>query len=249
MIELFHCTSPNVIKVLIMLEEADVEYRTTSVDISQGEHLLPEFLAVSLNAKLPAIVDHDPADGGEPIRLFESGAILQYLAEKTGRFLPSDVRGRTEAMQWLFWQMANLGPMSGQVRHFTRLGPRLRPEVDFSYGADRYLRETNRLYGCLDARLADRPCVAGDYSIGDMAIYPWVVLAEDLGQRLADFPNVSRWFAELGERPGIRRAYERNAAEAAATHGWEPGTNRAMYPWEGIAQNLFFKTAELYRRS
>jgi GST-like protein len=154
---------------------------------------------------MPAIVDHAPADGGAPVSLFESGAILLYLAEKTGRFIARDVAGRAEVLQWLFWQMGGLGPMLGQNHHFTQYAPEKVP-----YAIDRYVKETNRLYGVLNRRLADRPFVAGaDYSIADMASYPWIVPYEKQGQRLADFPNLQRWFQAIAERPATKAAYAR----------------------------------------
>ena len=253
MIQLFHCTSPNVVKILIMLEESRLDYQVTPIDIGKGEHLQPEFLKVSLNAKLPAIIDHDPAGSSRPISVFESGAILHYLAEKTGTFLPKDITGRTEVMQWLFWQMANLGPISGQNRHFLTFAPKLRPEVDFSYPRERYGNENNRLYGCLNTRLSDRAFIAGEYSIADMACYPWITFAKDLEQELRDFPHLADWFTRVGERDAVRRAYMRNTEIANSCRwlgkGVEAGsTDEAAQRWEGIAANAYFKTAqEVYK--
>jgi len=243
MINLFHCLSPNVLKIMVFLEEAELDYRITSIDISKGEHLSPEFLTVSLNAKLPAILDEAPADGGAPFAVFESGAILQYLAEKTGRFLPPAGRDRSEVMQWLFWQMANLGPISGQNRHFRNYAAQLSPGFDPAYPIDRYTRETNRLYGALDRRLAGRDHIAGGYSIADMACYPWIRV-DELGQDLADFPHLSRWFEKVGARPPVVRAYERNREVAAAT----VGLARYPYPWEGLKKHSFLNTAEIYAK-
>ncbi len=163
----------------------------------------PDFLAVSPNNRIPAIVDHEPAGGGAPISVFESGAILLYLAEKTGRFIPADLRGRVEALQWLFWQMGGLGPMAGQNHHFGTYAPEKIP-----YAINRYVNETNRLYGVLNKRLADRPFMAGDYSIADMASYPWIVPYERQGQKLEDFPHLKRWFEEIKARPATVRAYD-----------------------------------------
>ena len=204
MIELYYWTTPNGHKITIFLEEAGLPYVLKPVDIGKGEQFAPEFLAISPNNRIPAIVDLDPADGGGPLSVFESGAILQYLAEKTGRFLPSDLRGRVEVMQWLFWQMGGLGPMAGQNHHFSQYASEKIP-----YAIDRYVKETERLYGVLDDRLEGRAFIAGDYSIADMACYPWIVPHENQGQRLEDFPNLARWFAAIRERPAVVRAYER----------------------------------------
>lgn len=203
MIDLYYWTTPNGHKITIFLEEAHVPYRLFPVNIGKGEQFKPEFLRVAPNNRIPAIVDDEPADGGEPISIFESGAILQYLGEKTGRFLPSGLRGRFDVMQWLFWQMAGLGPMAGQNHHFSQYAPERIP-----YATERYVKETNRLYGVLDRRLADREFVAGEYSIADMACYPWTVSHERQGQNLADFPHLQRWFAAIAARPAVKRAYE-----------------------------------------
>lgn len=212
MIELYYWTTPNGHKITIFLEETGLPYVIKPVNIGAGEQFKPEFLAISPNNRIPAIVDLAPADGGAPISVFESGAILQYLAEKTGRFLPSDVRGRVEVMQWLFWQMGGLGPMAGQNHHFRQYAPEKIP-----YAIDRYVKETERLYGVLDERLASRPFVAGEYSIADMACYPWIVPHENQGQNLAEFPNLARWFTSIRERPAVVRAYERaNEVKAGA---------------------------------
>lgn len=204
MIELYYWTTPNGHKITIFLEETGLPYVIKPVDIGADQQFAPEFLAVSPNNRIPAIVDLEPADGGSPLSVFESGAILQYLGEKTGRFLPADLRGRTEVMQWLFWQMAGLGPMAGQNHHFSQYAPEKIP-----YAIERYVKETERLYGVLDDRLAERAFVAGDYSIADMACYPWIVPYENQGQDLEDFPNLARWFTAIRERPAVVRAYER----------------------------------------
>jgi GST-like protein len=204
MIELHYWPTPNGHKVTMLLEEAGLEYRILPVDIGRGEQFRPEFLRIAPNNRMPAIVDHDPSDGGAPVSLFESGAILLYLAEKTGRFVPTDLRGRAEVLQWLFWQMGGLGPMAGQNHHFSQYAPEKLP-----YAIDRYVNETNRLYGVLDRRLADREFVAGaDYTIADMASYPWIVPHERQGQDLNDTPNLKRWFEAIKARPGTVRAYE-----------------------------------------
>jgi GST-like protein len=204
MIDLYYWTTPNGHKIPLFLEEAGLPYTVHPINISKNEQFAPAFLKIAPNNRIPAIVDQSPADGSGPLALFESGAILLYLAEKTGQFLPKDLRGRQEALQWLFWQMGGLGPMAGQNHHFSRFAPEKIP-----YAIKRYVDETARLYGVLDRRLADRPFVAGEeYSIADMAIYPWTVPHEWQGQDLADFPNVQRWFNAIKARPATVRAYE-----------------------------------------
>jgi GSH-dependent disulfide-bond oxidoreductase len=203
MIELHYWPTPNGHKITLFLEEAGLPYTIKPVNIGKGEQFEPAYLKISPNNRMPAIVDTKPADGGAPISVFESGAILQYLAEKTGRFLPSDVRGRTLVMEWLFWQVGGLGPMLGQNNHFNRYAPEKIP-----YAIDRYTRETCRLYGVLDQRLAGRDFIAGkDYSIADMAAYPWTVSHENQGISLADYPQVQRWFTQIRERAATQRAY------------------------------------------
>jgi GST-like protein len=204
MIDLHYWTTPNGHKVTMFLEETGLPYRIMPVNIGMGEQFDPAFLAISPNNRIPAIVDREPAGGGAPVSVFESGAILLYLAEKTGRFLPADLRGRVEATQWLFWQMAGLGPMAGQNHHFSRYAPEKLP-----YAIERYVKETNRLYGVLNKRLADRPFVAGEYSIADMAAYPWIVPHEAQGQKLEDFPHLKAWFERIRDRPATLRAYDK----------------------------------------
>jgi GST-like protein len=202
MIDLYYWTTPNGHKITMFLEETGLPYRIIPVNIGTGDQFKPDFLRISPNNRIPAIVDTEPAGGGAPIPVFESGAILLYLAEKTGRFLPSDRRARVETMEWLFWQMANLGPMAGQNGHFNLYAPEKIP-----YAVNRYVNETNRLYGVLNKRLADRAYVASDYSIADMASYPWIVPYERHGQKLDDFPNLKRWFETIRTRPATIRAY------------------------------------------
>jgi GST-like protein len=204
MIDLHYWTTPNGHKITIFLEEAALPYRIIPVNIGKGEQFAKEFLAISPNNRIPAIVDHDPADGGKPLTMFESGAILVYLAEKTGRFVPKDLRGRAEALQWLFWQMGGLGPMAGQNNHFSNYAT-----DKIQYAMDRYRNEVNRLYGVLNRRLSDRLYAAGDYSIADMAIYPWIVPHERQGQNIEDFPNIKRWLGAIRERPAVVRAYDK----------------------------------------
>jgi GST-like protein len=203
MIDLYFAATPNGLKAKLFLEEAQLPYRAIPVSLSKGEQFKPEFLAISPNNKIPAIVDHAPAGGGEPVTLFESGAILLYLAEKIGRFIPQDIHGRAEVLQWLFWQMAGLGPMAGQIGHFNVYAPEKVP-----YAIDRYTRETSRLYGVLDRRLADRPFIAGEFSIADIACYPWIVPHEAHGQDLGAFPHLKRWFESMATRPATLRTYE-----------------------------------------
>lgn len=202
MIDLYYWTTPNGHKITIFLEEAGLPYTICPINIGKGDQFQPDFLSIAPNNRIPAIVDHAPADGGAAISIFESGAILQYLAEKTGQFLPANERDRTEVMQWLFWQMGGLGPMLGQNHHFSQYAPEKIP-----YAIDRYVRETARLYGVCDRRLADRDYLAGEYSIADMAAYPWIVPYEKQGQNLADFPNLQRWFHAIKARPAVERAY------------------------------------------
>jgi GST-like protein len=204
MIDLYYWTTPNGHKITVFLEETGLPYTIKPVNIGKGEQFAPEFLAISPNNRIPAIVDHEPADGKGPLSVFESGAILQYLAEKTGKFLATDLRGRTETMQWLFWQMGGLGPMLGQNHHFRNYAAEKIP-----YAINRYVKETERLYGILDERLADREFIAGAYSIADMACYPWIVPHERQGQNLDDFPNIKRWFETMQKRDAVQRAYAR----------------------------------------
>jgi len=202
MIDLYYWTTPNGHKITLFLEEAGLPYQILPINISKGEQFGADFLKIAPNNRIPAIVDHAPAGAGEPISLFESGAILLYLAEKTGQFIPGDLRGRTEVLQWLFWQMGGLGPMAGQNHHFSQYA-----EEKIPYAIDRYVRETARLYDVLDRRLYDRPFIAGDYSIADMACYPWIVPHERQGQRLDHFPHLKRWFDAIQARPATVRAY------------------------------------------
>lgn len=202
MIDLHYWPTPNGHKITMYLEEAGLPYKILPVNIGTGEQFKPDFLAISPNNRMPAIVDHDPKDGGKPISVFESGAILTYLGEKTGKFLSSDLRVKFDTLQWLFWQMGGLGPMAGQNHHFAIYAPEKLP-----YAINRYVNETNRLYGVLNKRLADRDFLAGDYSIADMASYPWVVPYERQGQKLEDFPHLKRWFEAIRARPATERAY------------------------------------------
>jgi len=207
-IELYYWTTPNGHKITMFLEEAGLSYTIVPVNIGTGDQFKPDFLKIAPNNRIPAIVDHEPATGGEPISVFESGAILLYLAEKTGKLIPADLRDRVEVLQWLFWQMGGLGPMAGQNHHFNQYAPEKIP-----YAIDRYVKETGRLYAVLDRRLGDREFVAGSsYSIADIAAYPWIVPHERQNQKLEDFPNLKRWFEMIQARPATVRAYEKAEA-------------------------------------
>ncbi|MFL6058379.1 MAG: glutathione binding-like protein [Rubrobacteraceae bacterium] len=202
-IELYFWPTPNGKKITIFLEEAELPYNLAPVDITAGEQFDEEFLRISPNNKMPAIVDPEGLDGG-PISVFESGAILVYLAEKTGRFMPSSLRQRYEVLQWLMFQVSSVGPMLGQAHHFRGYAPEQIP-----YAEDRYTNEAARLYGVMDARLSEVKYFVGDeYSIVDMAIYPWVASYVRQGQRIEDYPNLRRWYEEIAERPALRRAME-----------------------------------------
>lgn len=202
MIDLYYWTTPNGHKITMFLEEAEVPYTIHGINIGKGDQFAPSFLKISPNNRIPAIVDDEPKDGGDPISIFESGAILLYLAEKTGKLLPQDVRGRMRALEWLFWQMGGLGPMAGQNHHFSQYAKEKLP-----YAIDRYVNETNRLYGVLDKHLAAHKFCADTYSIADIACYPWIVPHEKQGQNLDDFPNLKRWFHEIAAMPSTQRAY------------------------------------------
>lgn len=202
MIDLYYWTTPNGHKITIFLEEAGLPYKIVPVNISKGEQFEPEFLAISPNNRIPAIVDRNPGDGGQPISVFESGAILLYLAEKARKFIYADLRRKLEVIEWLFWQVGGLGPMAGQNHHFGQYAPK-----KISYAIDRYVNETNRLYGVLNKRLANREFIVGEYSIADMASYPWIVPYKRQGQKLANFPNLKRWFEAMSVRPAVVRAY------------------------------------------
>lgn len=203
MIDLHYWPTPNGKKVTIQLEECELPYRVVPCHIGRGDQFSESFLQISPNNRMPAIVDHAPADGGKPIALFESGAIMLYLGEKTGKFYPQDLRRRHEVNQWVIWQMANQGPKTGECGHFRRLKD---SQGDQSYAVRRFTDEVNRLYGVLNNRLYDRRYIAGDeYTIADMICYPWTVGWESQGQNLDEFPYFKRWFQELGARPGVQR--------------------------------------------
>ncbi len=214
MIELHFYPSPNGLKIAMMLEECGLPYRIVEVDILRGAQFAPAFLRISPNNRIPAIVD--TAAAGGPLSVFESGAILQYLAEKSGQLLPADPHGKYDVLQWLYWQVGGLGPMAGQAHHFRAFAAEVVP-----YGIKRYTDEVNRLYGVMDRRLADRPYLAGEYSIADIACWPWIVPHERQGQSLDDFPHVRRWFEAIRERPAVRRAYEKGHERMADAEAYQ----------------------------
>jgi GSH-dependent disulfide-bond oxidoreductase len=204
MIDLYYWPTPNGHKITMFLEEAKLKYKIIGVDIGKGDQFKPEFLAFSPNNRMPAIIDHAPADSKKPITVFESGAILLYLAGKNGNFIPKDLRGQVECIEWLFWQMGGLGPMLGQNHHFNHYAPEKIP-----YAIDRYVKETSRLYGVLNKRLAEHEFICGkQYTIADMACYPWIVPHRQ-GQDMNDFPHLARWHAAIKARPATAKAYSR----------------------------------------
>ena len=203
MIDLHFWPTPNGKKVTILLEEAAIPYRIIPCNIGRGDQFTAEFLAMNPNHRMPTLVDTAPADGGAPLAIFESGAIMLYLAEKVGRFYPQDLRGKHAVQQWLIWQMANQGPKTGECGHFRRLGDK---QGDQSYAVRRFTDEVNRLYGVLNNRLYVSKYLAGDsYTIADMICYPWTVNWQNQGQDINEFPHLKRWFDELGARPGVQR--------------------------------------------
>ena len=207
MIDLYYWPTPNGHKITIFLEETGLDYQIKPVNIGKGEQFEPDFLKIAPNNRMPAIVDHAPEDGGEPVSIFESGAILQYLARKAGKFGGETLRNQAEVEQWLMWQMGGLGPMLGQNHHFTQYANEKVP-----YAIDRYVNETGRLYAVLNRRLADRDFIAGDYSIADMASYPWIVPYERQSMDINEFPHLQRWFDRMAARPAVLRAHEAGKA-------------------------------------
>ncbi|GAA6622088.1 glutathione binding-like protein [Scytonema sp. NUACC26] len=207
MIELYYWTTPNGHKIIMFLEETELPYTIVPINIGSGDQFKPDFLKISPNNRIPAIIDKEPATGDGPISVFESGAILLYLADKIGKLIPADLRGRVEVLQWLFWQMGALGPMAGQNHHFSKYAPE-----KIEYAIKRYVNETGRLYAVLNKQLTDREFIADEYSIADIACYPWIVPYESQSQNLDDFPNLKRWFEAIKERPATIRAYEKAEA-------------------------------------
>jgi GST-like protein len=222
-IELYYWPTPNGWKITIMLEECGLPYTVLPVNIGKGDQFRPEFLSISPNNKMPAIVDHE-GPGGKPISVFESGAILQYLGRKTGKFYPQDERARVEVDQWLFWQMGGFGPMLGQAHHFRIYAPEQVP-----YAIDRYTNETHRLYGVLNKRLADREFVAGEYSIADMAIAPWAKLWERQGQNIDEFPHAKRWLETVLARPAVQRGIAVSSEDRGKTDLTDPAVQAILF--------------------
>ncbi|MBC7945141.1 MAG: glutathione S-transferase N-terminal domain-containing protein [Burkholderiales bacterium] len=212
MIELYYWPTPNGHKITMFFEETGLPYEVMPINIGRGDQFKPAFLEIAPNNRMPAIIDRTPADGGEAISIFESGAILLYLAEKTGRFLPKETRERADVLQWLFWQVGGLGPMAGQNHHFVQYAPEPIP-----YAIDRYVDETARLYAVLNCRLEDREFIVGGYSIADMACYPWIVPYQRQRQDIADFPNLQRWFTAIKARPATQRAYDKGKTVSEAS--------------------------------
>jgi GST-like protein len=222
-IHLYYWPTPNGWKITIMLEECGLPYAIHPINIGKGDQFQPEFLAISPNNKMPAIVDHEGPDG-QPISVFESGAILQYLGRKTGQFYPQDERARIEVDQWLFWQMGGFGPMLGQTHHFRIYAPEQVP-----YAIDRYTNETNRLYGVLNKRLEDREFVAGEYSIADMAIAPWAKLWERQGQNIDEFPHAKRWLETVLARPAVQRGIAVSSGDREKTDLTDPKVQAVLF--------------------
>ena len=230
MLDLYVWPTPNAYKISIMLEEIGRPYRVIAIDIQAGDQFKPEFLKISPNNKMPAIVDHDAPDG-KPLAIFESGAILMYLAETSGRFMPKDLRGRYDVIQWLMFQMGGIGPMLGQAHHFRQYAPE-----KLDYAVNRYTNEAKRLYGVLDRRLGEAPYLAGAYSIADMAVFPWIRPYERQGQKLEDFPNVKRWFQAIDARPAVKKGLELLAEK------------RRTGPMDAKAKEVLFGAAQYARR-
>jgi GST-like protein len=233
MIELYYWPTPNGHKITIFCEEAGIPYTVKPVNIAAGEQFQPDFLKISPNNRMPAIVDTEPADKGGPLSVFESGAILIYLAEKTGKFLPQDLRGRVKVLEWLEWQVGGLGPMAGQVNHFVHYAPEKIP-----YAMERYVNEVSRLLAVMDKQLASNAYLAGDFSIADMASYPWTAIWERQQQKIEDFPHVKRWLDAMANRPGVKAAFEK----AKAYQSNRPNTDPE------VAKILFGQSAATVRR-
>jgi len=235
MIKLYFCTSPNVYKVSIALEEMELKYQLIAVDLSKGHHRDPAIVPGAKTGKLPVIIDENPADGGAPIAIFESGAILQYLAEKTASFLSANLRQRTATMQWLFWQMGGLGPIGGQAGHFHFYAPKVDPTVDYTYPSNRYFNMWASLWRVLESQLATHEYIAGDYSIADMACFPWISYMPPR-EGLEHFPNVCRWREAVAARPAVQAAYQKGAHLDTGYGQNEKGAT--MFPWEGLLQHV-----------
>ncbi|MDF2368497.1 glutathione S-transferase N-terminal domain-containing protein [Sneathiella sp.] len=223
MIDLYYWPTPNGWKISIALEEMDLDYRVMPINIGKGEQFEPDFLKISPNNRMPAIIDQDPADGGEPISVFETGAILIYLAEKSGKFMPDDIRGRKEVIEWVMWQMGGLGPMLGQNGHFKFYAPEQIP-----YAQERYSTEALRLFDVLNTRLEGRDFICGDYSIADMACWPWIITYKRQEIDLGEFPNIRRWYDALKARPALRRGYEVGRDLGKPTGKWSEESRKNL---------------------
>lgn len=238
MIDLYFVTSPNVYKATIALEEMKLPYQLHFVDISKGEHLVPENIANAFSPKLPIIRDNAPHDGDGPLTIFESGAILEYLSEKAGQFMPAELRLRLEVKQWLYWQMAGLGPIGGQQWHFNRWAPRIDPGGDHSYALGRFTNIWAGLWSLMDKRLEDREYLAGDYSIADIACFPWTIYMQPKGGAEA-FPNVTRWITAISERDAVKAAYSKGLAVDTGYDRNDLGT--AIFPQEGLLKHVIIR--------
>lgn len=235
MIDLFFVTSPNVYKISIALEEMALEHRLVSVDLSKGQHHDPAQIGGGVTGKVPVIVDDAPAGGGAPRTVFESGAILTYLADKAGQFGGQDEAQRLNVQQWLYWQVGGLGPIGGQLWHFRVFAPRIAPDFDNSYALQRYERMFAALWQVMDRRLAEQPFLAGDYSIADMACFPWIAYLEPT-DGIAAYPNILRWRDAIAERPAVREGYRKGAALDTGYERSENGVS--LFPWEGLIENV-----------
>jgi GST-like protein len=235
MIDLHYWSTPNGHKITMFLEETGLKYKIFPVNIGKGDQFKPEFLAIAPNNRIPAMLDHEPNGGGKPISIFESGAMLLYLAEKTGKFLPADLYGRYDVIQWTFWQMGGLGPMAGQNHHFSNYA-----QEKIKYAIERYVNETNRLYGVLNKRLSNRDFIGGDYSIADMASYPWVAGWKNQSQNIDDFPHLKRWYETIRARPATERAY-------ALAKEVNPNFGKPVNRTEEERKLLFGQTAAVVR--
>ena len=235
MIDLHFATSPNVWKVCIALREMGLPHRLLPVDLSKGAHHDAANLGGARTRKVPVLVDHAPADGGSPFTVFESGAILEYLAQKSGRFLPTAPRDRSIALQWLFWQMSSLGPIGGQAWHFHAFAPLIAPDVDNTYARNRYFRMWSGLWETLERQLVDHAFLAGAYSIADMACFPWIAYL-DPREGTSAFPHVVRWRDAIAQRPAVRAAYD--AGSRADTGYGLNDKGVTLFPWEGVMKNL-----------
>jgi GST-like protein len=236
MIKLYFATSPNVYKVAIALDEMGLEHELVPVDLSKGEHRVPANLDGAPTGKVPVMTDDCPLDGGSPITIFESGAILQYLAEKEGKFLPSDPRSRYLTLQWLYWQMGGLGPIGGQTWHFHAFAPKIAPDFDNSYSLNRYFNMWSSLWQVLERQLTQHSHIAGnEYSIVDMACFPWISYLEPR-EGIRPYPKIAKWRDSVAQRPAVRRAYAKGSSLDTGYGSNEKGVT--LFPWEGLLKNV-----------